>query len=344
MLGKVGFIEPPKDRTEAHIVSWLNNLGANLGVAYGREVLRRWSHACCDIQPSGSNINRKPDLILIDERTDVAKPEWKQICALGETTVEKDPPSRIKTTIKQKSFVIFTTQPDRTFVPSISFTRNHFSFTVCDRSGVVSTGFIPLKNNKHMLLRILAGLMLGTDEDIGYDTTMHHTVAGDIDTITVKGVEYRVVENLFMSKTMRGRATQCWHVSKDDKSYIIKDSWIATTLMSNEIETLNVVEGVPCVPTLIAGIDVELNNGKPMSTETRRVGVDFDENRVRRRLVMTPVGQPLDSFTSKKELIGAMIDIVHCNIDFSHPSPKFLLISSRPPDLSRSKTCVAQGY
>lgn len=297
--------------SEIGMAEWLNDLGTQLGAYFKCEVIRQWSSGCSSIEPSGSAIRRKPDLVLLDSPIAGQKVKWQTIRALGETTNEVVAPRRMTDTVKQKSFLIFVKQLDRCFVPSLSFTQSNFQFTICDRSGVVVTGFLPLERNKTCFLRILAGLMLTSDENIGYDTTMHHTSNGEIDSIRVQGVEYSVVKNLFMAKTIRGRATQCWQVSRGDEQFIIKDSWIATTRMSNEIDTLKHIQGIQCVPRFIAGEDVTLSNKKPNSTESRRQGItSFEENRVRRRLVTQPVAEPIESFSSKKELIGALLDIV----------------------------------
>jgi len=66
-----------------------------------------------------------------------------------------------------------------------------------------------------------------------------------------------------------------------------------------------------------------------------RAGTSYHEERVHRRLVMQPVGQPLHTFVSKKELVGAIIDIVkgmqhfftlHCGIRLTmHSSTQIFL-------------------
>ena len=46
------------------------------------------------------------------------------------------------------------------------------------------------------------------------------------------------------------------------------------------------------------------------STRLHWVGLDYPEARMYRQIVMQPVGETIHSFVSKKELIGAFIDIV----------------------------------
>lgn len=309
-------LNTPSSRTEQDIASWLNSLGCDLHTQVGLPILREWSSKCHRKSPDGSDIRRYPDIMLLDVGSDTA-PHWQSIRALSETTREGVKSDRIIGTITQKSFIIFCKQLCRRFVPSLSFTKDHFCFTVCDRSGIIKTPYIPLNDdNKGTLLRALAGLALAKEKFIGYDETMHCGATGEIKSISVGNDEYTVVKNLFMARALKGRATQCWHVQKGGEDFIIKDSWINTKRTTSEIETLRILEDVKNVPRLIQGLDLPSphDNGKIDSTLDRRHQNLAKENRVHRRLVMSPVAEPLSSFVSKKELIGALMDVVRSNV------------------------------
>jgi hypothetical protein len=107
---------------------------------------------------------------------------------------------------------------------------------------------------------------------------------------------------------MRGRATQCWRVRRDGMEYVIKDSWCIRSRES-EITTLEVLKDMEGVPHLYASEDL-MSFGQTDSTVARRIGITTREERIHRRLVIGPVAQPLSTFSSKKELIQAFLDVI----------------------------------
>jgi hypothetical protein len=77
------------------------------------------------------------------------------------------------------------------------------------------------------------------------------------------------------------------------------------------------VEGVP---DLVWGGEVLLSDGTVDSTAMNRIGITYSEERVHRRLVMQPVGERIQTFRSKKELISVLVDLVK--------SQRFTFVSS----------------
>jgi hypothetical protein len=104
------------------------------------------------------------------------------------------------------------------------------------------------------------------DSVIGYDTTIHHRNNSEIIVTMVAGEEYSVVEKIFSSEMLRGHTTQWWHVRKDVKDDVLKDSWIHNGCMASKIETLKLIFSVAGVPKLIVSEEVKLPNGKVDST------------------------------------------------------------------------------
>jgi Fungal protein kinase len=299
------WISPPSF-TEAAYGEWLNSIGAALETATGHKCSRIWDSSYCNTPLPGTETKRKPDIILLKKGD---KPAWPVVCAVGEVTAEAGFPSRIRNTIQQKSFLTFATQPARRFTVSLAFSKDCFQFVTCDRAGVVTSTRVNIDDGALNLLRIVAGLMFGSDELIGYDKSMHRGPDGSIKSITVgKEAEYTVIEPIFSSETVRGRATRCWRVRRDGKQYVLKDSWCHRNRKSEAIilEKLVDMEGVP---HLINSDDV-MAHGQIDSTAVRRVGLSYKEERVHRRLVVKPVATPLYTFESKKELIQAFVDIV----------------------------------
>jgi hypothetical protein len=295
--------------TEEGVAKWMNGIGAALAMHKNQCSTRVWDASRCNKPLSGSPHDRKLDVMLLDQGLQ-REPTWPVVRALCEVTNQRAFHKTIKDTLYQKACIMFTKQLDRRFVPTLSFFGTSFRFVTCDRSGVVHSITYDIENDRLILLRIIAGLLFGDDSVIGYDKTMRHGDNGEIIAIMVAGEEYSVVEKIFSSETLRGRATQCWRVRKDVKDYVLKDSWIHNGRTASEIETLKLIFDVEGVPKLIAGEEVKLPNGKVDSTNLRRHGITHDEERLHRRLVMEPVAEPLSSFKSKKELIGAIKDIV----------------------------------
>jgi len=76
-----------------------------------------------------------------------------------------------------------------------------------------------------------------------------------------KGKEYIVIDKIFSSDTLRGRATQCWHVQRNGVAYVIKESWIHNGSTTSEIDTLGELAGLEDVPQLVVREDVKLRDG-----------------------------------------------------------------------------------
>jgi len=295
--------------SERDLSDWLNRVGEALASHFEELSLDRgWDARNFATALKGSPHKRKPDVMLLDKSPE-SEPTWIAVRALCETTSVANFHQDIRRTISQKSFLIFNNQFNRRFVPSLAFFGPSFRFIAIDRAGVVYSPDYNIQNDKLLLLRIIIGLMFANKEVIGYDLTMRCGSDGEICGITVDGKEYIVVEKLFSADTLKGRATQCWRVQRDGKNYVIKDSWVRNGRPYNEIEMLRELADVEHVPTLVAGEDIRLSDGSIDSTNFRRNGVGQEE-RLHRRLVMEQVAEPLHSFTSKKELIGAIADVI----------------------------------
>jgi hypothetical protein len=298
------------DYTETSYADWFNSIGDALEALTKVGRVRKWSADSCTAPLPGATTKRKPDIMLVDcepGSPDTQK-QWSSIRAIAEVTAENRFPQRMRITIQQKSFLAFYTQPDRRFVLSLSFSRDRFFFTACDRAGLVNSFVYNIHQDALVLLRVLVGLMFCPERQIGYDDSMYRAPDGNIITITVNGQEYAVVRKIFSSETVRGRATQCWLVRRDRQTYILKDSWCIRSRAS-ESDMLKRLDGVQHVPHLYDSEDLNLGTELD-STAARRVGISEPEERVHRRLVMGPVGECLYAFASKKELVQAFIDAV----------------------------------
>jgi hypothetical protein len=342
---------PPKDWSESNLAGWLNDIGTALENTYANINLPIGAYTAADgkrILPpkkiwcprhstnalEGSPIKRKPDVILLDTSS-ISNPTWPRVHALCEITRSELKKNRtIKDTILQKSLITITSQSNRNFFPCLSFSRDSFTFTICDRSGVVESKTLKVKKHSLVLLRIIAGLMFARPSDIGYDESIDCDENGKAINIRLKGETLRVIEDLFMSDSMRGRATRCWRVARGEdinqEEYVLKDSWADVRRMHSEILTLTLIEerGLckdRVVPRLVLGEDVCVHTGtdskpiyiKDTTARRRDPTVKHVDERVHRRLLMGPVGKHISTFTSLKELIGAFVDLVE---GWLHPS------------------------
>jgi hypothetical protein len=222
-------------------------------------------------------------------------PEWKDIRTICEVTCQPTFHLKLQNQILNKAYVAMNQQDDRRFIVFLSFfSLTSFCITLCDRAGVIRSPTYNIYRDALYLLRILTGLMFSEEHVLGHDPTIRRGPDDTIVAILIAGVEYQVVKKLFSSSSLRGRATRCWHVKKDEEEYVIKDSWIHEGRKSNEADILRQISDVACVPTtLIAAEDLK-HPGDPNvtgSTCLYRVGLNYDEARLHRRILMQPVGE-----------------------------------------------------
>jgi serine/threonine protein kinase len=327
------FNERPSGTTrnaEKDTAEWFNKIGEALAKHTRCQLLRKWSSANSSKPLKGSSIKRKPDIALydIEERDASWEASWKDVVSICEITSQVSSHRRLEDTVLNKSFLAFVSQYNRRLIPIVTIwgqqsDSSSFKLTLSDRSGIIQSVDYKIAPPSLTFLRLLAALMFGDKTLLGFDTTMQQDSNNEITSIQCSGIKYDVVGLIFRSQTLRGRATQCWHVQKDGKKYVIKDSWCQKTRNFNEIDRLKDIREVQGVPTLIGGEDVRISPGVVDSTNLirkgltiydpksrKRSGIVIKEERLHRRIVMTPVAEPIYTFKSKKELIGAFIDVI----------------------------------
>ncbi|KAG0705577.1 hypothetical protein DFH29DRAFT_996658 [Suillus ampliporus] len=138
---------------------------------------------------------------------------------------------------------------------------------------------------------------------------------------------------LWKSQGLFCRRTVCYRIRDpaDGKEYAMKDCWVAEVKRFHEVDVLERVKGIPNVVQLIDHWDV-LFSGEPDCTARirDRYGILPEDrpdkkfiNRYHQRLLLTPCGDPLWDFSSRKELLCAFCDFVVSIgyfIDFDHVS------------------------
>jgi Fungal protein kinase len=272
----------PEDWLETKTCQWLNDIGdalrlihpvnkyTNLDGVVVTPSKRVWTSAYSSIYMKQDETNKdsvlhhKPDIILVDLDFN-GEVTWPQVHALAEVTCTELIKNRtIKDTVYQKSYVMFRSQDNRCFVPSLYFTGDgFFTFNACDQSGIVYTTTRKILDHPLILLCIIVGLIFGHPSVIMYDETIQCDARGRALFIRVDGTDYRVIAELFKSTALRGWATRCWSVESigEQKGFVIKDCWADARREQSEIEILELMQELDlcescCVPRLIHGGNV----------------------------------------------------------------------------------------
>ncbi len=322
------FHQPPMiDFGEAAVCEWLNNIGMAMGLVYGRQCERLWWSGRCRVPPVTS-AHQKPDLVLLDRsyydklsHRGFADTGWAFVKAVAEV----HQPNAQLTDTTTRSYLTFLCQPHRHFTISLSFfnaKKIQFSVTVTDRVGQISIAKVDLiessAENGLMLLSILAFLMFGSPEDVGLDPQFEiNPLNGHIIAVECENRRFKVLKRIHALPTLFGRGTQVWIVAHNGIRYIMKDSWVLEDRNNNEARHLRrmvthkELEGH--VPTLICGGDVVIN-GFNDSTQHYRSG--SCTHRIHRRIVTSPIGEPITSFRTKKEFIRVLMNIIESKLTY----------------------------
>ncbi|KIM59997.1 hypothetical protein SCLCIDRAFT_16412 [Scleroderma citrinum Foug A] len=173
------------------------------------------------------------------------------------------------------------------------------------------------------------------DKDLlGYDPTIdiHHPPSipnriychNFIGTIISGSDEiFNIFSLLSSSSGFIGRGTVCWHVRPvdagpgevnegkiDSNDYVLKDNWVDEDLVDHEASILSHIAGIKGVPILVQSWTVQYKGEDDTTLRYRPAAWSpFEKfiNRVHRRQLLRPVGSPLSSFRSQKELLLGLI-------------------------------------
>jgi len=321
----------PSDCKEATLCQWLNNIGQAMAEVSGIPLKRRWWYGTASLPPGGSDYAYRPDLVLLDQAyydTLSASPlnskprvNWLLVRSFAEVTGEKSVPQRMGPTINAKSYVMSTYQFDRRFVLALSLVgTSKFSLTLTDREGQIRFQGTALsdsnRENASIFLKIISFFMFGKLSDIGLDPSfVSDPVTGHLTAVKVDDRSFQLCERIYTLENMLGRSTKVWIVASDNERFVMKDSWVHATRGPSEIEHLKAMLGHEeikhFVPTIVCGGDVIINGEKDCTGAYRtHVLGGVHGRRIHRRIVTTPIGEPITNFKSKKELISALIDTV----------------------------------
>ena len=315
---KQGEKKPKQIPPEKYIADFLNKICSDMATHQNVTRIRDWNSNFCNNVLEGSPIVRKTDIILVDIPS-LCSITWTSVRAVTEVTTQESEPKRISNTVTDKSYIILTTQPDRVFVPILSFwsTTNNFCvrLTVTDRQGQLRSQSLRIgapwrQTDSLNFIRLLIGLCFAPKPVIGYDPTIQTNDCNEVTSIICDNKQFNVINSIFESQSLVGRATRVWEVEFENRRYILKDAWVEASRPVPEFEILKVLDGIKGVPQLFCGGNVCVD-GETISTGVIWEGWgDSARVRVRRRIVTSSIGSHIATFSSKRELISVLRDIV----------------------------------
>jgi len=331
---------PPAAATESAIQEWFNTIAKRISSSNKTKVKRFWSANFCNTVIPHSELQRKPDVILI--KNALAPLDWRSVHAVTEVTSRTRVHADMMKTINNKTYLMFSTQHSRRFVPFLAVCGSKVFFFVTDREGQTFSEICyeqPGEYHALNLIRIIVALAFGDDEIIGLDPTMSISPDGVVKTISGGNKVYAIKSAIHIVRGIVGRSTRVWSAYDDcdKKLCIIKDGWIQEGRADAEKTHLESLKGIEGVPTLLWGGTVQIcdhkNRDKFRDDNTAWIRHGFSDKsvyRIHRRLVLSPVGQNLATFTSLGELVGALRDVavgmsmtfftIHCMLMVFHNS------------------------
>jgi hypothetical protein len=282
--------------------------------------------------PSGGYRLRKPDIILINRnlrhflKDGSRRPRWHHVEAIVEVSLSASRHSMLQQII-EKAALMFEVQPFRRFAIGLALRGTgdsaEFCFILVDRAGVCLTGWALIAGYEAInLTRIVFGLSYAGPKFLGIDTSMTVDLfSGNVTKIKVEDQEFNVIKHIYSSLILFGRGTHVFLVQdKDGNFHILKDAWLLADHGISEINILssisNTLKNDPSTdaqkyrsmhPRFVVGEEIG------DSTNTRRGRLtDMPPERLHRRAVTGPVGDPLTSFRSREEFLKVLLDCVDC--------------------------------
>jgi hypothetical protein len=305
---------------------------------------RSFSNVSHNKAPSGGHRLRKPDIVLINRnlrhflKDNNYRPRWHQVEAIVEVSASASRNSMLRQ-ILEKAALMFESQPFRRFAIGLvlrgipSKNTAEFSFTLVDRAGSCRTDWVPISGYDALnLARIVFALSYAKPKFLGIDTSMTVDLSGNVTKIKVKDQEFNVIKHIYSSLILFGRGTHVFLVQdKDGKSHILKDAWLLADHGISEIDILSTISDAlkndPSInaqkyqsmhPRFVVGEEME------DSTNTHRGRLaNTPPERLHRRVVTGPVGDPLTSFRSREEFVQVLLDCVDCKSSIQYQSYLF---------------------
>lgn len=286
---------------------------------------RQWSPELCN-DPNVTDI-QTPGVVLLNSHARTKG--WAHVFTCIEITdfdlgVHRDIPLLKGATTK--GYLMMREQPWRRFVILFSIASNNLRAHYMDRSGLIITRPISIIKNPTRLVDMLNTMSLANSKAHGMDPTMHMCDdlcaerQCDLGGKAIGWIEDKnkdkllIISILWRSQGLFSRGTICYRVrDRHGRDFALKDCWVDEEKRNHEEKVLEIVRGIPNVVTLVDAWDVEYE-GEPDSTaRIRQLHGTFSPGfrcKYHRRLLLTPCGEPLSTYSGKRELIVAFRDFV----------------------------------
>ncbi|KAI9569834.1 hypothetical protein HD554DRAFT_2037832 [Boletus coccyginus] len=236
---------PTGDTAEASMAKFLNKVLEAVEGITGEQTNRRW-HPHGSTNPfGGSFLQRKPDLVLSPDGTEL---DWRDVLVFGEmknTNCSKTLKTSF-TEIAGKTSVLLYAQDGRHAAPSLRILGSSISLTFFDQGGSLETYPIDVHADPEMFLCIVVGLAKASFSQLGFDVSLLDETGSKRVLVAWKGggdvTEVMIDSLLFISDIMHRRGTTVWWGLMDDlennshssnhrwprtrTGVVIKDSWI----------------------------------------------------------------------------------------------------------------------
>ncbi|KAH7920649.1 hypothetical protein BV22DRAFT_1020824 [Leucogyrophana mollusca] len=227
-----------------------------------------------------------------------------------------------------------SSQPWRRYALGLSIANESLRVHCYDRSGAIISRPYDIHEKPLALIRVIASLAFADRNRLGFDPTIRLALVSDLLSPSLNGpigrvmgrapsTVYDILEIVWSSQGFIGRGTTVYRVrSKEGKEYVLKDYWVKANEAGHEAAILEKIASLKIdgVPTLVEKWNVQFN-GQDDTTETLRKGLIMKHlpasfcARIHRRLLMTPVGFPISSFRSQRELLSGLRDVIRSRLN-----------------------------
>ncbi|KAG6375434.1 hypothetical protein JVT61DRAFT_2991 [Boletus reticuloceps] len=331
------------DSREQRMANFLNDLlrrAKKFGSIGDSDLRNMWTGAASTLAPTGAEVVRKPDLVLLPKSQIVKqKPiDWRDILAIGEM---KNRGSSRNTELSYveaagKTSTIFYSQDGRHAVSSLRILGTTAMFTFIDKGGSISTVEANIHSEPTLFLHILLGLSFSPPCSLGFDPTIILRDDGCKEILvgwkSNESTQMKIIADsvIFASDALHTRGTTVWSGTLQPDNpidavnrVIVKDSWIDPLREYTEgatLKRLNTAK-VQGVPRLVHEEQVKMKHPKfgiPVNASTHLLRAVLKQPNGNRpyqlraltRLTTEPTGKSIMEISCLAELIIVFIDYI----------------------------------
>lgn len=299
---------------------------------------RRWTADFARVHlrdsPSASGDGLPVSLVLGRESADTCGVRtWEDVCSQLELAVPvqgqscEDAWEEARLRIFDGAHTAFREQFDRRFFAAILSDFDYMQLYVLDRTGIVSSVKWDFHTSPKLSVRLLGGLMLASDNSVGYDESIQLGSDGHW-RILVKELQmsFKIINAVRMPSRLLGRGTVCWSAVDEStgEKLVVRDTWDDINLECGDIEVgvLNNILKLDGTVSMLHSELVQDLTGCEHYTALLRPALN-DQNyakneavfdilamRKHRRTLFTPYALPLTCFQSREELLSVFIDAI----------------------------------